>query len=98
MSRNDIVNAILGRLRTVCQMKGIPETQPFGESTVLIGAEAAVLDSLGLVMLLVQVEESIDALRGEQTVLVQRLFADDISAETVGSLADRCFAMIGAGR
>src|ERR1043166_5720579 len=98
MGRRDIVNTILDRLRNVCRMKGIPETAAMGESTVLIGSETAVLDSLGLVMLLVQVEESIDALRGNPTALVQRLFAEDVTAETVGTLADRCFAMIGDGK
>jgi len=98
MRREDIVNTILVRLRAVCKMKGIAEKQTFGEWTVLIGSEAAVLDSLGLVLLLVQVEESLDALRGSQTVLVQRLFAEDIGAESVGSLADRCLAIVGEGK
>ena len=97
MSRSDIVATLLGCLRKVCQIKGILDTQAFAEATPLIGSESAVLDSLGLVMLLVQVEESIDALRGHPTALVQRLFADDVSAETVGTLADRCFLLIGDG-
>jgi hypothetical protein len=98
MSREDIVNTILGRLRAVCKMKGIAEKQIFSESTVLIGSEAAVLDSLGMVMLLVQIEESLDELRGTPTVLVQRLFAEDTGSETVGTLADRCLAIIGEGK
>jgi hypothetical protein len=53
------------------------------------------LDSLGLVLLLVQVEESLDALHGGQTALVQRLYAEESSAETVGTLADRCLAIMG---
>jgi hypothetical protein len=98
MSREEIVNTILVRLRAVCKMKGIAEKQTFNESTVLIGSESAVLDSLGLVLLLVQVEESLDAVRGTQTVLVQRLFAEEIGDESVGSLADRCLAIIGEGK
>src|SRR5438105_12832924 len=98
MSREDIVNTILGRLRSVCKMKGISEMQVFDEATVLIGSETAVLDSLGLVMLLVQVEEALDSLCRKQTLLVQRLFAEDMTAETVGTLAERCFAMIGDGQ
>jgi hypothetical protein len=94
MNREDIVNTILARLRAVCKMKGIVE-KGFDESTVLIGSEAAVLDSLGLVLLIVQIEESLDALRGEQTVLVQRLYAEETSSETVGTLADRCLAIFG---
>jgi hypothetical protein len=95
MSRKDIVNTILLRLRAVCKMKGIAEREPFSESTILVGSEAAVLDSLGLVLLLVQVEESIDALRGTQTALAQRLFAEDTDSETVGTLADRCLTIMG---
>jgi hypothetical protein len=92
MSRQDVVNTILGSLRAVCKMKSIPEKQPFNESTVLIGSEAAVLDSLGVVLLLVQVEE---ALGDTQTPLVQRLFADDVHSETVGTLVDRVLAIMG---
>jgi hypothetical protein len=94
MNRADIVNTILGRLRAVCKTKGIVE-KGFDESTVLIGSESAVLDSLGLVLLIVQIEQSLDAFRGEQTVLVQRLYAEEISSETVGTLADRCLAITG---
>lgn len=77
-------------------MKGFVE-QVFSESTVLIGSEA-VLDSLGLVMLLVQIEEALDNLRGTQTVLVQRLYAEETSSETVGTLADRCLAIVEEGK
>jgi hypothetical protein len=98
MSREDIVDTILGRLRAICKMKGIAGEQIFGEATVLTGSEQAVLDSLGLVLLLVQVEETLDALRGTQTVLVQHFFAEDTGSETVGTLADRCLEIIGEGK
>ncbi len=98
MSREDIVNAILVRLRAVCKMKGIVEREIFGESTILVGSESSILDSLGLVLLVVQVEESINASRGTQTALVQRLFVEETGSETVGTLADRCLAIIGAGK
>ena len=94
MSREDIVRTILGRLRAVCQMKGITE-KSFSESTVLIGSAEAVLDSLGIALLLVQVEESLNALSGTETVLVQRLFLEDLGHETVGTLADRCLLLMG---
>ena len=98
MSRKDIVGTILVRLRAVCKMKGIPETNNFDESTVLVGSDNAVLDSLGLVLLLVQVEESLDGVRATPTGLVQRLFTEDIGSESVGSLADRCLSIIGEGK
>ena len=62
---------------------------------MLIGSAEAVLDSLGIALLLVQVEESLNALSGIQTVLVQRLFSEDLGHETVGTLADRCLLLIG---
>jgi hypothetical protein len=76
-------------------MKGIPEKAPFNESTVVIGSETAVLDSLGAVMLLVQLEEALNTIRGSATLLVQRLMAEDLQAETIGTLADRAVAIIG---
>jgi len=62
---------------------------------VLIGSAEAVLDSLGIALLLVQVEESLNALSGTETVLVQRLFLEDLGHETVGTLADRCLMLMG---
>ena len=94
MSREDIVKTILDQLRAVCRLKGITE-KSFSESTVLIGSADAVLDSLGIALLLVQVEESLNAASGTQTVLVQRLFSEDLGRETVGTLADRCLVLTG---
>src|SRR5881296_611106 len=94
MSREDIVCRLLLEKRAVCQLKGIVE-KSFNESTVLIGSAEAVLDSLGIALLLVQVEESLNTLSGTQTVLVQRLFSEDLGHETVGTLADRCLLLMG---
>jgi hypothetical protein len=76
-------------------MKGIPEKTTFNDSTLVIGSETAVLDSLGAVMLLVQLEESLNTIRGSETLLVQRLMAEDLQAETIGTLADRAIAILG---
>ena len=95
MTRQEIVNAALKCLRSICAMKGIPEKTPFNESTLVIGSETAVLDSLGAVMLLVQLEEALNTIRGSETLLVQRLLVEDLQAETVGTLADRVLSIIG---
>jgi hypothetical protein len=95
MSRQEIVNAALKCLRSICAMKGIPEGAPFNESTLVIGSETAILDSLAVVMFLVQLEELLNSIRGSETLLVQRLFAEDLQAETVGTLADRALSIIG---
>jgi len=79
-------------------MKGIPENPPFQEATPLIGSDAAVLDSLGAVMFLVQLEEALNAANDAETLLVQRLFTEDLQAETVGTLSDRVLSLIGGSR
>ena len=98
MTREDIVSDILKCLRSICATKGIPENPPFQESTPLIGSDAAVLDSLGAVMLLVQLEETLNASNGDETLLVQRLLTDDLQSETVGTLSDRVLSLIGGSR
>lgn len=95
MNRDEIINIVLNCLRAICRMKAISETEPFNESTLLIGSEAAILDSLGAVMLLVQVEEALNTACDTQTALVQRLVMDDLGSETVGSLSDRVLSIIG---
>jgi hypothetical protein len=96
MSRQEVINIVLERLRDVCRIKGIPETKPFGEATVLIGSEA-ILDSLGLVLLLVQVEESLNGPTSTPVPFVQSLVTDDLVRETVGTLGDRLFLMMENG-
>src|SRR5579885_3100713 len=98
MKREEIVSNVLKCLRSVCAMKGIPENPTFQESTPVIGSDAAVLDSLGAVMLLVQLEEALNASNGAETLLVQRLLNDDLQAETVGTLSDRVLSLIGGPR
>jgi hypothetical protein len=98
MNREDIVKTILSCLRAVCKMKGIPEKTPFDESTVLIGSDVAILDSLGVVLLLVQVEEALNTSSDTETGLVQRLFSSDVHSETVGSLLDRVLSILGEKR
>lgn len=95
MKREEAINAILKCLRSVCAMKGVAERPPFQESTVVIGQNSAVLDSLGSVMFLVQLEEALNASCGRETLLVQRLMAQDIQLETVGTLADRVLQLLG---
>ncbi|HEY2382257.1 MAG TPA: hypothetical protein VGK48_13850 [Terriglobia bacterium] len=95
MKRDEAINAVLKSLRSACSMKGIAEKPPFQESTVVIGQESAVLDSLGTVMFLVQLEEALNAALGSETLLVQRLMAQDLQVETVGSLADRVLQVLG---
>lgn len=98
MSRQAIIDAILKSLRATCAMKGIGEKTGFDESTEIIGSDGAVLDSLGAVMFLVNLEEALNASRGSETLLVQKLMMQDLGVETAGSLADRVGSILGDAR
>ena len=98
MTRADIIAAILKSLRSTCAVKGIAERSPFNESTQIIGSDAAVLDSLGVVMFLVRLEELMNASSVSETLLVQKLMAHDLGDETVGSLAERVISVLGGAR
>ena len=93
MHSDQIHEALLKCLRSVCRMKGIRENDPFNDSTVLIGSEAAILDSLGVVMLAVQLEEELAAVSGSKTFLAQRLLEQDLQEETIGSIVRRIHGM-----
>lgn len=95
MKREEAINAVLKCLRSACAMKGIAEKPPFQESTIVIGQDSAVLDSLGAVMFLVQLEEALNASCGTEILLVQRLMSQDLQVETVGTLADRVVQLLG---
>lgn len=95
MKREEALNTVLKCLRSVCAMKSIAEKHPFQESTVVVGHDSAVLDSLGSVMFFVQLEETLNASCGRETLLVQRMMAQDIQVETVGTVADRVLQILG---
>src|ERR1051326_6326559 len=95
MSRDEIVITVLRCLRSICTTKGIAESPSFTESTPIIGSDDAVLDSLGAVMLLVQVEENLNRAIGRDSLLVQKLMMENFDRGTVGTLADRAMTIIG---
>jgi hypothetical protein len=87
--RAELTEIMLDRLRRVLAVRGVDSKGAFDESTVLIGSSGAVLDSLGWVLFLVDVEESL-AERfpdGGSAVDTSDLGAG-IGAQTVGSLLD----------
>lgn len=95
VSRTDIVELILSTLRDVVSRKGQQPRQPLGVTTPLIGSQAP-LDSLGLVTLVVEVEQRLE----EHTDLPITL-ADERAVSqkqspfrTVASLADYACALI----
>lgn len=84
------VLALVSRaVQEILMHRGATASKPLVESTVLVGGPEAVLDSLGLVMLLVEVERQLEQRFRKSVVLSGGDLLDDDqrSAETIGSLA-----------
>ncbi len=71
LNRSEVVNVILSALRDVLESQGVEELPALDETTRLIGRSAA-LDSMGLVTLIVEVEQ-----RLEETFDLVVVLADD---------------------
>lgn len=86
--RDTIVGVVTGAVTTILQRRGIQI--PLTEDTVLSGGPTAVLDSLGMVMLTVELEQQIeDRFQGRFRLAPEGLMAASGSdVETIGSLAD----------
>ncbi len=63
LARGEIANMVLASLRAILEVKRKAPVADVGESTTLIGRQA-VLDSLGLVTLLVDLEQRFEELHG----------------------------------
>jgi acyl carrier protein len=59
LNRSEVVNVILSALRDVLESQGVAELPALDETTRLIGRSAA-LDSMGLVTLIVEVEQRLE--------------------------------------
>ncbi|HXK20163.1 MAG TPA: hypothetical protein VNG33_20265 [Polyangiaceae bacterium] len=93
IARKDAYEIVVASLNEVFLQTGMPAPESIGEDTVLVGSEP-VLDSLGVVQLIVEVEQ-----RVEQTHNISLTLANDkaMSARnspfrTVGVLADHVIA------
>ncbi len=93
-SRADVMDVVTRSLRTIVAGQG--RAVWLQESTSLTGTDTAVLDSLGMVMALVEVEQALQAAYGERIVVAgnDALFEDDGALATVGSFVDRICRLI----
>lgn len=93
-NRADILAVVTNAVRTVLKRRGI--TAELHEETVLSGGPASVLDSLGMVMLTVEIEQQLDDhFHGQYRLSPEGLMAaagSDI--ETIGSLTDLVLATV----
>jgi acyl carrier protein len=93
IARTTAVEIVLASLKEVFTQIGTPIPDNLGEQTVLVGSDA-VLDSLGVVSLIVEVEQRLE---GEHSISVtlandKAMSARNSPFRTVGVLADHCLA------
>ena len=89
LSRTQVVALLTDGLRALISDQGLPVPAELGEATCLIG-EQAVLSSLGLVSLVVELEQTIEEQYGVALTLAdERALSQRHSPfRSVGSLAD----------
>src|SRR5690348_5665580 len=89
MTRDDVVSIVGDALRDQLDMDGIEYADPIGESTRLIG-RGAPIDSLGLVSVIVTVEEKLHAQTGRTFTLADEKAMSQRNSPflSVGTLAD----------
>lgn len=93
IAREDVYNIVLESLQEVFVQGDLAPPAAVTEDTVLVGAEA-VLDSLGVVQLIVEVEQRLEAAHGISVTLAndKAMSARNSPFRTVGVLADHVIA------
>ena len=94
IARTTAVEIVVASLKEVFAQVGTPVPESIGEETVLVGNEA-VIDSLGVVSLIVEVEQRLEGEHGISVTLAndKAMSARNSPFRTVGVLADHCVAM-----
>lgn len=94
ISRNVAVEIVVASLKEVFAQVGTPAPESIEDGTVLVGNEA-VLDSLGVVSLIVEVEQRLEGEHGISVTLAndKAMSARNSPFRTVGVLADHVVAM-----
>jgi acyl carrier protein len=89
IARKDAYEIVLASLAEVFAQGGTTPPGTVGETTVLVGTDA-VLDSLGVVQLIVEVEQRVEAQHGVSVTLAndKAMSARNSPFRTVGVLAD----------
>ncbi len=94
IERNMAVQIVLASLQEVFAQTGTPALESVTDETVLVGNEA-VIDSLGVVSLIVEVEQRLELEHGVSVTLAndKAMSARNSPFRTVGVLADHVVAM-----
>ncbi len=89
IARKDAYEIVLESLNEVFAQIGATPPDSIGEETVLVGTDA-VLDSLGVVQLIVEVEQRVESAHGVSVTLAndKAMSARNSPFRTVGVLAD----------
>jgi len=93
--REEIVDLISSSLRAHLSQKGIPIPDPLNESTPLIGYQS-VVDSLGLVTLVTEIEQKLDEQYDACIILAddQAMSQKNSPFQTIQSLTDHIASLI----
>lgn len=93
LARTDAYQIVLESLTEVFTQAGTPPPGTVAEDTVLVGTDA-VLDSLGVVQLIVEVEQRVEERHGISVTLAndKAMSARNSPFRTVGVLADHVVA------
>jgi acyl carrier protein len=94
IARNIAVEIVVAGLKEVFEQTGSPAPANITDDTVLVGNDA-VIDSLGVVSLIVEVEQRLEGEHGISVTLAndKAMSAKNSPFRTVGVLADHCVAM-----
>lgn len=93
IARKDAYEIVIASLNEVFAQTGAPVPETLGEETVLVGAEP-VLDSLGVVQLIVEVEQRVEQQHNISVTLAndKAMSAKNSPFRTIGVLADHVVA------
>jgi acyl carrier protein len=93
IARKDAYDIVVLSLQEVFAQTGMPVPESIGEGTVLVGADA-VLDSLGVVQLIVEVEQRVEQGHDISVTLAndKAMSARNSPFRTVGVLTDHVVA------
>jgi acyl carrier protein len=95
MDLSSAQSVVIRAIRTVFEQNGDPVPQNLSSDTVLVGPDA-VIDSLGVVSLIVEVEQIVEAEHGTSIILAndKAMSAKNSPFRTVGVLSEHVIATI----
>ena len=98
MNRNQVVDIVIEAVRDQLDADGVEDLPPITQETPLIGGTAPI-DSLGLVSVIVELEQRLQSDCGVMVTLVdeQAMSQRYSPFRTVGSLADYAIEVVGRG-